>query len=141
VSRRSLRIHTFKLVYQIEFYIIDDLNYFLENYITRFKVRNHDEISLIKKEFSGVINNLDSIDKIITKYSKWSIDRLNKIDLALLRLALYEIIFEKDISTTEIIIISEIVDIANNYGDSNSADFVNGLLARFIETNYLSYNY
>jgi N utilization substance protein B len=151
MSRSSVRTHVFKLIYQLEFIFNNNFNNNLNdnlnlreifnNYCKRFDLCVEKEIEIANKEFFGVIEHLEKIDEIIIKYSKWPIDRLNKIDLALIRLALYEILFESNESTTPIIITSEIVDLANNYGDDNSTDFVNGFLAKFIKDNFFNYNY
>lgn len=75
----------------------------------------------------AVIKNKERIDKKIIELSKnWSIDRIAALDKSILRLALYELMFEKD--TPKAVVINEAIELAKRYGDENSAKFVNGIL-------------
>jgi len=68
------------------------------------------------------------IDNIIKKSApEWPLDQINKIDLAILRLAVYELLYQKDIPPK--VIIDEAIEIAKRYGSSNSGSFINGALA------------
>lgn len=70
--------------------------------------------------------NLEEIDNLIEKSAPtWPIDKLNKVDLAILRLAVYEL---KNKKTPPKVIIDEAVELAKAYGSENSASFVNGVL-------------
>jgi transcription antitermination protein NusB len=74
-----------------------------------------------------VWSNLPKIDKIITEIApEWPIDKLNAIDLAILREAVYELIIDK--SQPLKVIIDEAVEIAKTYGGSGSPAFINGAL-------------
>lgn len=79
----------------------------------------------------GVDKNKESIDCLITKYAKnWSISRINKIDLSILRIAFYEIHFSP-IKINPAIIINEAVELAKEYGTDKSYKFINGILDAF----------
>jgi len=74
----------------------------------------------------NVFNNVDSIDeKIKVSAPAWPIDKLNKIDLAILRLAVYEM---DHTDTPPKVIIDEAVELAKEYGGENSSSFINGVL-------------
>ncbi len=74
-----------------------------------------------------VIKNLSQIDKMIKDSApSWPIDKLNKIDLAILRLAVFELIYEDD--TPPKVIIDEAVELAKEFGGEASSSFVNGVL-------------
>ncbi len=77
---------------------------------------------------SGTIDHVDEIDKIIESYlsSSWSLERLNKVALAILRTSAYEIMFQKDIDPK--ISIDEAVHIAKDYGTDDSYKFINAVL-------------
>lgn len=78
---------------------------------------------------NGVINCQQEIDEIIdTKAIDWTIDRIAKVDLAILRVAIYEIKHREDIPVG--VSINEAVEIAKKYGTQDSGRFVNGLLAK-----------
>ena len=75
-----------------------------------------------------VQENLSQIDPIIEKSApEWPLVQINKTDLAILRLSVYELLFERD--TPAKVIIDEAVEIAKHYGSENSGSFINGALA------------
>lgn len=77
--------------------------------------------------FRGCLDKLESVDELIRKYSQnWKFDRISKIDLAILRLAIYELLFRKDIPP--IVSINEAIELAKELSTSDSKRFVNGVL-------------
>ena len=80
----------------------------------------------------GVSEKYDEINNIIlSKLKGWTISRIAKIDLAILRLSIYEIMYT---DIPEKVSVNEAVEIAKTYGDDNSSNFVNGVLAKVIES-------
>lgn len=74
-----------------------------------------------------MIKNLKTIDtEIVASAPEWPIDRINKIDLSVLRLAAYELIIQK--SEPPKVIIDEAVELAKEFGSENSGSFINGVL-------------
>ncbi len=133
MGRKKARDNAFKCVYQIEFLnenkeekINDILN---ECYEENENIEEEKEY--ISSSIKGVIKNIDSIDKLILdKLKNWSIDRIAKVDLAILRLASYELLY------TEIpvkVVANEAVELAKTYGNDDSSSFVNGVIAKIIE--------
>jgi len=131
MSRKSARSHSFKIIFMLDFFELEDNKKILENYLNRFahKEFNNQERKIMCEEFFGIIKNLNEIDNLIKKYSKWSLDRLNKIDLALVRLGIYELLYE---SREHIVIMNELANLANEYGDNTSSNFVNGIMKQII---------
>lgn len=83
------------------------------------------------KEFKKIISNISKIDKSIEKAAPtWPIEKLNKIDLAVLRLAVYELTFTK---TPPKVVIDEAVELAKEFGSENSGPFVNGVLGTILK--------
>lgn len=75
----------------------------------------------------GVIENLSSVDGIITKYAQnWDIGRINNIDRNILRMAIYEIIYNPDIPYK--VAINEAIEISKKFGTPDSGKFINGIL-------------
>lgn len=73
-----------------------------------------------------ILSQKDTIDKEIQKAApQWPIDKLNKIDLAILRLAIYEL---QNKDTPPKVVIDEAVELAKEYGSENSGSFINGVL-------------
>ena len=76
--------------------------------------------------FTGAVENLDSVDALIRKHLvNWDFSRLNKVDLALLRLSVYELLFN---TAPQRVIIDEAIDISKEFGTDDSYRFINGVL-------------
>jgi len=76
----------------------------------------------------GVLKNRDKILDIITRYApQWPIDKIAKIDRAILEIGVYEIVYSRDIPA--IVAINEGIEIAKHFGDDNSSKFINGVLS------------
>lgn len=76
---------------------------------------------------AGAIENQEKIDALIKQNLKgWDFGRLNKVSLAILRMSVYSLLFQKDISPS--IVIDEAVDIAKKYGEDDAFKFVNAVL-------------
>lgn len=81
---------------------------------------------------SNVIQNIDSIDKeIIASAPEWPLIRINKIDLSILRLAIYEILIQKTEPVK--VIVDEAVELAKEFGSENSSSFINGALGHILK--------
>lgn len=88
----------------------------------------------ILNTFKGVHANLDSINNIISKYSKknYELNRISKVVLSILRLAIYEIKYIDDIPSS--VSINEAVELSKKYGHNQDASYVNGLLGEFVRS-------
>ncbi|MBI3486404.1 transcription antitermination factor NusB [Candidatus Daviesbacteria bacterium] len=85
----------------------------------------------INKVLKKIHANLAKIDQIIEKTApSWPIDKINKIDLAILRLAIFELVFES--ITPPKVVVDEAIEIAKEYGSESSSSFVNGVLGKVI---------
>jgi N utilization substance protein B len=81
----------------------------------------------------GVAGNLDKIDELIGEYStNWSLERMAKVDLAILRMATYELLCHLDVPVS--VVINEAVEIGKRYGTKETPAFVNGILDRISRT-------
>lgn len=129
MTRRNCRIIAFQAMYSQE---VGDLDV---DTIMTFEWLDDDQKSkldddsriFIRMLVKGTIENLDKIDTIISKYLKhWEITRINKVDLSILRISVYPLLYQKDISPS--IIIDEAVDISKKFGSDDSYKFVNGVL-------------
>lgn len=127
MSRKEAREYAFLYIYQYEFVdenSIDNIGYFLEEYNVE-----DNQLEYFNSVIKLVNNNIKDIDdKILENLKGWSISRINKIDLAILRLAIAEILYMEDIPYK--VSINEAVEISKKYGDDNSPNFINGLLAK-----------
>ena len=131
MSRKKARDNAFKYVYELEFGRDENLEKILNNCYEE-NDNKPDEKEYIKAVLKGVKENLEEIDGIIlSKLKNWSLDRIAKIDLAILRLAVYEIKYMEDIP--EKVSANEAVELAKTYGNNDSKSFVNGVIAKVIE--------
>ena len=134
MSRHKAREISFKYIYQIAFgqplKTEDD-----EFWNMAFEEDNNlskEDKEFIEGRVQGVKDHLDEIDKIIfSKIEKRTMDRVFKIDLAILRIAVYELLYVKDLSYK--VVVNEAVEIAKKYGKDNSHSFINGILREVIK--------
>ena len=132
MDRKKARDNAFKCVYQLSFGQDLDINKILENCYVENE-NDEEEKEYIETVVNGIKSNLEKIDNIILGNLKnWTIDRIFKIDLAILRLAIYEILFIENIPVK--VSANEAVELAKTYGNNESKSFVNGLLAKVIES-------
>ncbi len=90
--------------------------------------------NILRIFFLGISNNRSTIDEKIKSHLKdWDFNRINKIDLAILRLAIYEICFVDDIPCK--VSVNEAVELSKAFGEDSSSSFVNGILAEIIKEN------
>jgi len=88
---------------------------------------SEEAVTFASQLFMGICEHLDDIDKVIGKNSDhWKLNRIAKVELAILRLALYEILHRQDIPLK--VAINEAIELAKGFGDESSRSFVNGIL-------------
>ena len=135
MSRRKARDITFKYVYST-LYGEGPLDDTIESIITadseEVKGFEEEEKTYLDKVSSGIKENEEAIDKmILSKLKNWTIERIFKIDLAILRLAVYEIMYFPDMPPK--VAVNEAVELAKKYGNDTSSNFVNGVLREIIK--------
>ena len=130
--RRIGRRHAFQVLYGLDFFPVEGDKGLVRAFEASFNTGFGEEKVSRGREFawelvSGVWERMESLDKIITRFSRhWKIKRIAKVELAILRLALFEILFCED--TPPKVAINEAVELAKRFGDENSKNFVNGIL-------------
>ena len=131
MSRKKARDNAFKCIYELEFIKDKNLDDILSNCYEENN-NSEEEKQYIQMIVNGVKENIKKIDDIIlSKLKNWSLDRIAKIDLAILRLAIYEILYVDSIPNK--VSANEAVDLAKTYGNNDSKSFVNGVIAKVIE--------
>lgn len=139
MSRRELREQIFKYIFRVEFHDREEMpeqeQFFFETLKMEAQEREVQEIrdedaAYISGKSNKIIEKLDEIDAMINKKAKgWTTQRMGKVDLTILRLAVYEIVFDEDVPTG--VAINEAVELAKRFGQEESSGFVNGVLAKF----------
>ena len=133
MGRHEQREQVFKLLFRVEFNSPEDMpeqvKLFLED---REEVVNEKDAVRITERFQKVQERIPEIDKLINEHTEgWDTARMGKVELTMLRLAVYEILFDEDIPNS--VAINEAVEIAKLYGQASSGGFVNAVLAKFVK--------
>ena len=132
MNRTEIREQAFKLIYSLEIQKKENIEEQIELYIESNEITGQDAIGYIKDAALGIEKNKKDILEKIEKNLKsdWKIDRISKIDLAILKLAVYEIKFDEDVPAS--VAINEAVEISKVFGGDDSPSFVNGILAKVV---------
>ena len=135
MSRRKARDITFKYIYST-LYGKGEVSDVIESIITadpdQVKSLEQEEKAYFDKITDGIKEHEADIDKmILSKLKNWTIERIFKIDLAILRLAVYEIMYLPDMPPK--VAVNEAVELAKKYGNDTSSNFVNGVLREIIK--------
>ncbi len=137
MSRREDRTHAFCLIYMLSFRIGRETEKLMADYFEHSVDFAEDDETVINTEhvdrefvrelFYGVAEHQNEIDEVIGKHAKnWQVTRINSVDLALIRLAVFEIMFSTD--TPRSVAAYEAVEIAKIYSTDESPGFINGIL-------------
>ena len=134
MDRSGIRELAFKLIYSLEIQKTEEIAEAVELYIEANEIESSNAKKYIKDAALGIEKNKKQIDEQIEKNLKsdWKIDRISKIDLSILRLAIYEITY-KEVPFK--VAINEAVELAKKYGEDTSRKFVNGILASVVKEN------
>jgi len=130
MSRKIAREKTFQLIFEYEF-LKQQNPLTLEDFLQQEKIEEEDK-KFINDGYREIIENYDEIMSVLERNLKnYTLNRIYKVDLAILLLAIYEMIFKKD--TAPSIIINEAVEIAKKYSTDKSFSFINGVLASVLK--------
>lgn len=134
MNRSAIREQAFKLIYSLEIQKKENIEEQIELYIENNQITEKRAKEYITKTVLGIEKNKEKILELIEKNLKsdWKIDRISKIDIAILKLAIYELEYT-DIPFK--VVINEAVEIAKKYGEDTSKNFVNGILASVVKEN------
>jgi N utilization substance protein B len=129
VARRKGRILAFQALYSWDLGNVDIDNVLDFAWVEKETLeRMGDEsLSFTRLLVSGTIEHIEEIDSVIKSHlTNWDFDRLNKVDLAILRISVYPLLFQKDLHSS--IIIDEAIDISKEFGSDDSFKFINAVL-------------
>ena len=124
-KRRKSREHSLKILYRRDI-TREDIDKIIKSYWKENNI-NSGMTDFSEQLAKGTANNLEKIDNYIKKVSEhWALERMGIIDRNILRMAVHELLFMKDIPPK--VTIDEAIEIAKKFGTDDSANFVNGLL-------------
>lgn len=130
MSRKSARETAFKTIFEIPFHTHEEPSEIIDFTVeyAAADISGETDVNYFKAVTSQCYDNITVIDQKISDNLKgWSVERLSKINLSILRLAICEIMFIDDIPYQ--VSINEAIELAKKYGDDDSPAFINGVLA------------
>lgn len=130
MSRRELREQIFKLLFRVEFNSAEEMPEQERLFFDDEEAAKEKDAEYVSEKYQKIQDKLPQIDEMINeKTEKWDTARMSKVDLTILRLAVYEIMFDDSVPTG--VAINEAVELAKKFGQDASFSFVNGILAKF----------
>ena len=136
MQRSAMRELAFKLVYEIEVQKESEEEQF-EIFIENNEITKEDVINYLKDIKDGIKANIDEINSLISNNLKdnWSLNRISKINLSLIKLAIYEMLYK---GLPYKVAINEVVELAKKYADESAPVFINGILASVVKEKKLN---
>lgn len=129
MTRREIREHIFLMLFRKDFHEVNELNEQIELYIAELEKPTLQESAFLTERFQSIVEKLGEIDNILTEASSgWKLNRMGKVDLTILRLAVYEMRYDDDVPVK--VAINEAVEMAKKFGGDESPGFINGVLAK-----------
>lgn len=131
MSRRELREQIFKLLFRIEFNSEQDMEEQKELFFEdEENPAGEKDAEYIREKYDRIAARLSEIDEMINEQAEcWTTARMGKVELTILRLAVYEIKFDENIPAS--VAINEAVELAKKFGQDGASSFVNGVLSQF----------
>ena len=128
MTRRALRGQVFKMLFRVEFHDAEEMKEQAVLFDEEESCSEKDK-EYITKKFENIVEKITEIDAAVNEVAKgWKTTRMGKVDLTIIRLAVYEMKYEEDIPVK--VAINEAVELAKQYGADDSPAFVNGILAK-----------
>ncbi|MDK2808298.1 MAG: transcription antitermination protein NusB [Clostridiales bacterium] len=145
MKRSELREHLFLMLFCKDFHPKEELSEQAQLYLEtadqfkideiakhELKMPSEKEKEALNSRFLDVVDKMDAIDeKIVEASVGWKINRIGKVELTILRLAIFEMLYDEEIPTG--VAINEAVELAKKFGEDNSSAFVNGILAKLAD--------
>ena len=130
MKRTEQREHIFKVLFGVEFNEDGERGEQTALYLEQLEDAKEKDLEYIRTKAQKIIEKMDEIDGLLNEHTKgWKTSRMNKVDLTILRLAVYEIKWDDDVPVG--VAIDEAVNLAKKYSSEEGPAFVNGVLAKF----------
>lgn len=132
MKRSELREHIFRVLFGIEFNPGEEMPEQMELYLTRLEDADEAASAYIQTKAQRIADRAEEIDRLLNEHTKgWKTSRMNKVDLTILRLAVYEMKWDEDVPVG--VAINEAVELAKKYSGEEGPAFVNGVLAKLTD--------
>ena len=131
MKRSELREHIFKVLFGLEFVSPEEMPGQLQLYFGQLEDIKEKDRAYIQTKALAVAEHLEDIDALLNASTTgWKTGRMNKVDLTILRLVVYEMKWDDDVPVS--VAINEAVVLAKQFGGDDSSAFVNGVLAKIV---------
>lgn len=131
MTRKAMREQLYRMLFQIEFHEREELEEQFSLFLEDMEETSERDREEMWEKFQGLTGCIEQLDDLINeKASGWDVKRLPKADLTVLRLAVYEILFDEKVPAG--VAVNEAVELAKQYGTDKSPRFVNGVLATIV---------
>ena len=128
MDKRGFRTNLFKILFQIEFCEPEMMKEKLSLFLEEEGIHREQDCKDLEDKLTDVLTHIDEVDSKIEAYSNgWKKERIGKAELAILRLAIYEVLFDE---VPDAVAINEAVELAKLYADEKAPGFVNGILGK-----------
>ena len=132
MKRTEQREHIFKMLFGVEFNAGEDMPEQLELYFGQLEGAGEKDLDYIREKVQKIASKVEEIDALINEHTtRWKTSRMNKVDLTILRLAVYEMRWDEDVPTG--VAIDEAAELAKKYSSEDGPSFVNGVLAKLVD--------
>ena len=132
MTRRQIRENLYKMLFQVEFHDKESLRTQIEIYLEDLEMADEKDKRELRDKFNELVENLEDIEaKIEEKANGWTITRIAKSELTILRLGVYELLYVEDVPNK--VAINEAVELAKAYGADKASGFINGILASVVK--------
>lgn len=133
MGRSELREHIFRILFRIEFQSKEEMEEQLALYLEELESAKDTEKEYIRIKYAAIAEKVEMIDeKINASVTGWKTSRMGKVDLTILRLAVYEIEWDEEVPQG--VAINEAVELAKRYGGEESPSFINGVLGKIVNS-------
>ena len=131
MKRSLLREHAFKLLFRSNFFENAEMQEQGEFYTDALENISKEDADAIREKVDRIVEKIPEIDQMIDEVSVgWRVSRMSRVDLTILRLAVYEMKYDDTIPAA--VSINEAVELARKYSGDSSTSFVNGILAKLV---------
>ncbi|MBO5656687.1 MAG: transcription antitermination factor NusB [Agathobacter sp.] len=129
MTRRELRENVFKMLFRVDFHNQGELTEQLKLFTDDLEDLKEEDFLYINNKCNEIFDKIPEIDEAVNAVVEgWKTNRMGKVDLSIVRLAVYEMRYDETIPTP--VAINEAVELAKLYGTDDSASFINGVLAK-----------
>ncbi len=133
MKRSQLREHIFRIIFTLEFRDEQEMPQQIQLYFDRLGDVKGEDLTYIREKAQKIADKKNEIDALLNAHTRgWKTSRMNKVDLTILRLAVYEMKWDDDVP--EKVAIDEAVELAKKYSGEEGPSFVNGVLARLADS-------